>query len=461
MFRFALGSCCLLLGLGACKGDKNKSHKLHRSDDGNAVVIVDEQTKDHGLPNEIEPNDQPEEGKLKFALTEANPRAGVQGILNGHLDVDSFACTVQEETFLFASLEGASDADLKLELFGPKNKRLALSDRGPAKVSEGLAGFWLDPNVEYRVVVSEFTKRSLRKKGAREGKSKPYLLRLEAKSMDEGFEQEPNGDGDGAMELIPGDDRYGYIGWTNDSDLWRVPIAASDFAPEEGSGSSNGLDFVVSGIPTVRVSLSLLDADSEVLATVQSRKGGEAALRNVKPDPDAEFYYLRVKAKRSNPLEMYVLKLSSVVLPKGREEEPNTRPELATLLTGGDGELMLASGELSRKDIDWFKIPATKGNRVLDFQMKGIRGASFAVEVLGGSGAVMAQAKSLASGQGTSLNQVNIPAGVSPLLKIVPTKISEPSAYSLSVSVASGTAAAVHASVVPAEPLVDSTETPE
>ena len=461
MVRFALGCCCLLLGFGACKGDKNKSHKLHRSDDGNAVVIVDEQRNDHGLPNEIEPNDEPNEGKLKFALTEANRRAGVQGSLDGHLDVDSFTCTVQEETFLFASLEGASDADLKLELFGPKNKRLALSDRGPAKVSEGLAGFWLEPNVEYRVVVSEFTKRSLRKKGAREGKSKPYLLRLEVKPIDEGFEQEPNEEGDGAMELLPGEDRYGYIGWTNDSDLWRVPIVASDFSPEEGSDTSNGLDFVVSGIPTVRVSLSLLNADGEVLATVQSKKGGEAALANVKPAPDAEFYYLRVKAKRSNPLEMYVVKLSSVVLPKGREEEPNTSPDLATLLTGGDGELMLASGELSRKDIDWFKIPATKENRVLDFQMKGIRGASFAVEVIGGSGAVMAQAKSLASGQGTSLSQVNVPAGVSPFLKIAPTKISDPSAYSLSVSLASGTAAAVHASVLPADPSSDSPDPSE
>ncbi len=341
MFRSRCALCLLLLT--SCGKDTSESHKIARNTDTAAVVVVgSSEASDSSLAKEQEPNNVGDEIRQEIGVPSSkNSPNGFQGTLDGYLDVDVFGLRAAEEGMLFVKLEGAGDADLRLELQTPDGKQLAYSDRGPAKTSEGIGGFWVDAG-DYRVVVSEFTKRKAKKsKKGRLGKSAVYTLTAQIKGVSDDYEVEPNESLEGAMEILTEGERFGYLGWKNDADLWRLPVTA-------GENENAALAIELSGLPSVRTKLAILDAQGKKLLEVLSSKGNETAIRNFVPSEGAEFYLVRVQAKRSNPDTPYSLRVRSNSRPSGREAEPNNDLQTATPLPESGGSRVLGSGELSR-----------------------------------------------------------------------------------------------------------------
>lgn len=450
MIRFG-GSAALCISLlceSGCSTDKSESHKISRNTDTAAVVVVGAEEVDTGLDSEKEPNNSITESSQALLLNaDQKSPSGYQGRLNGHKDVDVFTLQSKVEGSVFLRLKGAHDADLRLQLLGPDGEKLAYSDRGPAKTEEGIGGFWLDAETSYQLVVSEFTKRKLLKaKKGRQGESAPYLLTAELRTADSDYEVEPNAGLEGAMEVVLDEKRYGYIGWKNDADLWRLPTVTNE-------GEPLSLHLNVSGIAGVNTSLAILDADAKKLLEVHSSRGNETAIGNFVPAPDAEFYLVRIRSKGSNPELPYTLRVTSADRPVGREAEPNNEIATATVLPGTGGSLILGSGELSRGDRDTFQLTASPENRVLEVRLEGRSGVDFTLAVLAESGATLATSADAPKGILEVVKQVNVPAGSSPRIRIAAKSLSVPTEYTFSLTLASGQAPAMHPSQVVVPPL--------
>ncbi|MBL4635262.1 MAG: hypothetical protein JKY56_15460 [Kofleriaceae bacterium] len=448
----ACWAICLSL-LASCGKDKAESHKIARNTGTAAVVVVGStEASESSLAKEQEPNNIGDEIRQEIAVSSSEKKSnGYQGTLDGYLDVDVFGLRAAEEGMLFVKLEGAADADLRLELQGPEGKTLAYSDRGPAKTSEGIGGFWVDVG-DYRVVVSEFTKRKAKKnKAGRQGESAVYTLTAQIKEVAEDYEVEPNKSLEGAMEIPTDAERFGYLGWKNDADLWRLPVIAQE-------GEDGALAIELSGLPSVRTKLAILDAQGKELLEVRSSKGNETAIRNFVPNEGAEFYLVRIHAKRSNPETPYALRIRSEVRPPGREAEPNNDLQTATPLPESGGSLVLGSGELSQGDLDFFEVPSATENRILEVRLEGRSGMDFTLAVIAESGAVLATSADAPVGIVEVVKQVNIPPGVKARIRIAAKSVNLPTEYSFSVSLVAGQANTPHPSQV--APMPVSTPTP-
>lgn len=427
-----------LLCLGGCDRKQEESKRLTRNRDNAAVVVVGGQSGAADFAAEVEPND---------AVAEAQRLqvdSGVTGTLNGSTDEDRYGFTVLEAGLVFASVAGAEDADLMLQLQDGEGVILAASDRGPAKVEEGLSGYWCDADQTYQLVVKEFTKKRNRKTGGRLGESAPYRLSLRQSAEPKtGFELESNEDLEGAMEVSPGEERFGFIGWTQDVDLWRLPVAGfTDIGAELDGGEKSALNIVLSGIEGVSTQLQLLDSNSTVLMKLQAKKGQEVALRSFVPEVTAEFYLIKVTAKRSNPVQSYALRVEETRLASGQEEEPNDALEQATVISGDLTTLVTMSGEVSLGDVDSFSIPPNTSHRLLELDIAGPSNADLDVVVLNEEGAELARSESAVVGAREFLRNISIAAGSSPIIRVTVKQLIAPATYRLSLTLVPGVAPA-------------------
>lgn len=443
---FAAQALLVCSGAGCTSKDAPEQQKLTRNSGQPAVVLVGvTNTSNKDALAEVEPN-----GELGEALLLAEEKAA-KGVLEGSKDVDRFSFLAPKAGLLFASVKGASPADLTFSLHDTAGSVLAKSDRGPAGTTEGLAGYGVEAGVTYQLVVGEFVGRKLRKAGGRSGPSGEY--RVEWRIQDDaepGFESEPNADETGASEVIIGEERKGFLGWGGDIDLWRLPITGFD----EVSGNAaalpkEALHVHVSAIPGVATKVAILAAGGETILERQARKGEELSVRNFLPAVGADTYSIRVSAKASNPVESYALRVESGEISPGTEEEPNDELQSATQLGDGEATLLLARGELSGSDVDYFQIAQVGFDRILELRLTGPSHADLDTAVIAESGAVIVEASTAMAGTGEILSQIPVARGVAPLIKVSAKALRGAAAYEVSLSLVRGTAPALVQPSVP------------
>ncbi len=410
------------LSLAAC--DKRDDTKpIPRDRDAPTVVVV-ESPKALAQVAESEPNDEPE------AATALPFEAAGTGALDGEDDVDVYRVEVAEAGILSARLSGVEDVDLILTLNDEAGETLARSDRGPARVEEGIANFAIAPGVYY-LAVSEFVSKRRKKAGEpRVGPSGSYELTATWVAPDvageaSGAEEvEPNDDVDGARELFLGDQVSGYIGWANDVDLWKISI--------EGFTDRYSLDLEVSEVSGVALTLEVLDAGGKPVVARSGKRERPLAVRNLVPrahdsgtEPAQRFFYVRLSARRSNPTEPYRLQVATRLLEPDEEVEPNDSPEQAGPLlpeAGAEGALPAASARIRRGylpfgDQDFYRLDADQRPRLLTVEVapKGELAPKVSVLV---AGATVAMAEAVQAGSSAYLADVEIAAGQAPVVLV-------------------------------------------
>lgn len=441
--RVALAPQALLLcgvALACSSRDAPEQQKLTRAPGQPAVVVVGAtETSNKDALSEVEPN-----GELGEALLLAGG-ASAKGVLDGSKDVDRFSFLAPTSGLLFAFVRGASPADLTFSLQDKAGGVLAKSDRGPSGTAEGLAGYGVEAGATYQLVVGEFVGRKLRKAGGRGGPSGEYRVDWRIQEDTEpGFEHEPNAEERGASEVPIGEGRKGFLGWGGDVDLWRLPITGfGELAGSGGAQPKEALHIHISAIPGVATRLRILAAGGETILERQARKGEELSVRNFLPAVGADSYSLRVSAKASNPEESYELRVEPGEIAPGTEEEPNDEQQRATQLGGGDATLLLARGELSGGDVDYFQIAQAGYDRILDLRLSGPSHADLDTAVIAESGAVIIEATTAAAGTGETLSKIPIGRGLAPLIKVGAKELRGAAAYELSLSLVRGTAPAL------------------
>jgi hypothetical protein len=174
-----------------------------------------------------------------------------------------------------------------------------------------------------------------------------------------GSEREPDDDRGTANDLIVADNAVGFMGWGGDKDVWKLSV--------ETLSDKNALDIALSAIEGVGLELEITDGVGAVLATRKAPRGQALKVQNmlpVVPDGAPPFYYLTVKADRSNPETSYTLHASATVLGPDPELEPNDvldKPQ--TIAT--DRTVVHASW--TPGDIDCFTVPPAAGERTIEF----------------------------------------------------------------------------------------------
>lgn len=376
-----------LLATVACSKTPGKSaDKIPRESNEPPVVFVDppDPTKVE-FSDESEPNDE-----LAQASTLAVGK-GARGTLNGEVDRDVYKVVIDRPGAVQAHLSGIDKVDLILELLDEQGQLLAASDRGPALTVEGIANFAVSAGM-YHLRVREFVKKRKKKKRKRRKKKKKdepeptgrtdlspvyQLVVSVAEQNQPRHEIEDNRSRETATEILLGDETTGFIGWSRDVDVWKLST--------EGFTAQYGVDIDLSGVGGVTMELHILDANGKLVLKRKGTRGEGLAVRNMvvvkddettgddgderggtKPDgetasgvPGTEFYYARIKARRSHPEEPYRLRMSTRLMDLDEEMEPNDSLEqampLAILALGASG---LTRAHLTWGDSDQFTVPA-------------------------------------------------------------------------------------------------------
>lgn len=334
----------------ACGSSEKAGPPITRDRDAAAVVIVKGTSDSVSYGDEVEPNDEPS------AAQALDVPGGVRGSLDGETDVDLYRIKVVEAGWLNARVSGIDGVDLVLELRGVDGAVIARSDRGPAKTVEGLPNYRVDAG-SYLVAISEFVKKSRKKKGPRTGASPSYKLSVTVatEAPPRGHEVEPNEGNADAMELLLGVDGFGYVGWKDDTDRWRLTL--DNFGPDYS------LDIDVAPVPDVRLSLRVLDDNGDPILRRAGDKGKAVAVRNLVPRKGDDHVYIEIGGRGSNPLERYAVRLGSRLMDLDEEREPNDDRAQAVEIEGSDAA-GTRRGYLVPGDEDWYAL-TVKGSQLM------------------------------------------------------------------------------------------------
>jgi hypothetical protein len=397
--------CVLGAALAGCGKRKGGAKHIPRDRDAQAVVVVEEGAATAETLEEREPNDD---------VTQATPLtlgATGRGNLDGETDADVYRVELTRAGMLAARLGGIDGVDLSLELLDAKGASLAKSDRGPAQTIEGLPNVPLEAGVYY-LAVREFVKKRRGKQTSRTGPSPPYDLVSELLAEPPAEqEREPNDDAASAREILIGDDGVGYIGWAQDVDVWKLPI--------EGFTAQYSLDVDVAAVPGVAMNLDVLDDNGALVLRRKGEAGGGLSVRNLMPvaeetapqGPAQRFFYVRLEAKRSNPVDPYRLHVATRLLDLEEEIEPNDETAKATSLREDD---RLSEGKrtgfLEVGDVDQYRLAPGEQPLLLTVEVKPRDAANVTVTVLV-EGETRAMGNAGDKGGKEYLADVSIPAG--------------------------------------------------
>lgn len=418
----------------ACgKGPGGGAKKIPREGDAQAVVVVEAPgTEAIAFSDEAEPNDEAEQANaLAFG-------AGVRGSLNGETDVDLYRLSVKEAGVLRARLGGIEDVDLVLELRDSEGQVVVRSDRGPARTIEGIPNLGVKPG-EYHLAVREFVKKRRARKGGKKGSKEPegrtgpspvyeLVAELDAE-VAQHHEVEPNSNADETVEVLIGDEVFGYMGWHQDVDMWKLSV--------EGFSADYSLDLDIEGVPGVTLELTLLDHGGTVVLERKGSQDGGLSVRNVvvvprvpdqagkpgrdKAAPPPRYYYAKLRARRSNPLDKYKLRMATRLMELDEEIEPNDDADRAVALRDTtDVAQGTRRGFLTVGDVDHYRITAGDEPVLLVLSAKPASeqvDLGIELEVLV-AGQVVAKAAGRKQGGEQSLADVRIDAGKTAIVKL-------------------------------------------
>lgn len=340
---------------GGCTCGSKK--RQQRTSDAAAVEPINAPPVDGGGRtaggDEVEPNDGDDVAmRLQLGAT-------VHGKIEPETDVDEFRIDIAKAGVLAIEL-AVLDGDAALELEDPAGTVIARSDRGAAKVKEGVPNVSVGPG-KYMAIVKG--RKPPPPKRGRKPPPQPLLavydITAQLVTPPAGAEHEPDDDRGTANELIVGDTAAsGFIGWANDLDVWKVSV--------ETLSAKNELEVELSAVEGIALTLELLDSGGQVLAMRRGPKGAAVAMRDIVPALPAgapPFYYLTVRADRSNPETPYQLHAFARPVETDAEEEPNDAPDKAYAVPA---ERTVVNARWSAGDIDCFAVAPEPDARTLE-----------------------------------------------------------------------------------------------
>jgi hypothetical protein len=396
------------LAATGCKSG-SKRERLRRSTDAAAVEVVtqpDPAAKLLATALEVEPND---------AAAGATPLAfdtAMRGDLATATDVDRYHLSVTKAGALTVAVSALAGVDVVMELRDLDDAVVAKSDRGGAKVEEGIGGFPVSAG-SYDVVLRAFVKpsRPLRK-GAKvddtpspTAPAEPYELTATlTEAGGAGGELEPNGDAGTANDLAIGETVTGKLGWSGDVDVWKIStdvLAASDV-----------LDLTLSAIDGVTPTIELQDGMSRPQALRKGSRGKALSVQGWRPDPEAtpRFLYVLLRGERSHPAQAYELRVTGRAVGVGDEVEPNDSVERAQALA----EPGALQARWDDSDVDCYAVPVADVLRWIQVAIEGEAASNLAAEVLVGGAVAKHDLGPGRSEQGL----VEVPAGVVAVIRV-------------------------------------------
>lgn len=354
---------CASAAVVAC----GKSTQKRTDRDAAAVQVVTAPVLGDGgaaaqATDEVEPNDG-DDTATALALG-----ATVRARIEPDADVDTFKIAVAEAGALAVEVSGIDGVDLVLEVEDVGGTVLARSDRGGARIKEGVPNLGVSPGT-YRAVV----------KMKKAPPPKPAKPKKGAKPIDAGIEvipapvyeisarmappatnaeREPDDDRGTAIDLIVGDAVTGFVGWAGDADVWKLSV--------ETLSEKNAIDIEVGAVEGVALSVDVIDGIGNPLVTRKAPRGQALVVRGIVPivpDGAPPFHYVTIKGDRSNPETPYQLRVVAKLPQPDAEIEPNDTPEKAMPVPV---DRTVVHGVWTPGDIDCFAIGSDAAARTVD-----------------------------------------------------------------------------------------------
>jgi len=358
-------SVALALVVVACRGGGTKTKRT-----GSAApveVINEPQLLDAGHgpgPNadEIEPNDGDE------VATPMSIGGTARGKIDPETDVDYYHLTIDKPGVLQVMLSAVEGMDLSVELADAAGATIAKSDRGVARVKEGLPNVGVTPG-RYTLIVKQVKKKPAKPTKPGKGRKEPepppapvavpvYELSTQMIDPGKGAEHEPDDDRGTANDLIVADNATGFVGWSGDRDVWKLSI--------ETLSDKNLLDVQVSAIEGIALELEISDGLGQPLATRKAPKGAALVMKGLMPNvPQGAppFHYLTVRADKSNPETAYTLHATARLAGTDEEVEPNDLVDKPYMMPT---DRTVVHAMWSPGDIDCFGLAAAGTARQID-----------------------------------------------------------------------------------------------
>jgi len=423
---------------GALTACGNKDRQKRGGDAAAVVVVTAPALADAGnsaTTDEVEPNDT-EDIATPLALG-----GSVRGRIEPELDVDHYRIEITEAGALAIELTAVEGVDLVLELEDAGGTLIARSDRGAARIKEGVPNAAVAPGrylavVKSKKIVVPVKKGAKPKKGATvdagvpAGPAPVYEITARVGPSVANAEREPDDDRGTAIDLIVGDTVTGFVGWAGDADVWKLSV--------EMLSEKNAIDVDVSAVEGVVLSAEIADGIGQPLVVRKGPRGGPLALRGlvpVVPEGAPPFHYLTIRGDKSNPETAYQLRVTAKVPGPDAELEPNDAPDKAMAVLA---DRTVVHATWTPGDVDCFVLAADPAPRTVDVSIDTPAEADLNVELLV-DGKVIA--KSEHPGKGAAERVTGpIPAGAQPVIRVRGTDASAEGAYD--VQIAEGPAAA-------------------
>lgn len=370
--RLAGGRVVLaILALAAFAGGCHRRRFAARGDAAAVVVVSPHaQTAPDPTLSEREPNDKPEQAQF-LALNPDWPVLTVESELaaaspGGGSDVDVFRLVVPARDGVHPDRVDSAGADdgradarrlsvelspsggvpLLLQLLDDQSKAIE-SLTVDANDKAGMPNMAVVPAHTYFLRVKFAAKPA---KGAVETGSSRYRLSVQLSDFALAEEREPNDTLATAhpLEMKGAADVSGFIGWTHDQDLYRLP------SPDVVSA----LDLDLEAVDGVALGVQVLDGAGSRIAGGRARKSEAFALRNVTipasagdASPGTNSFHVMVRGETGhNRNAHYVLHLSMGSVRQDAEIEPNDSVATATAIHDGT-----FTGFLPIGDVDHFR----------------------------------------------------------------------------------------------------------
>lgn len=324
--------------------------------------------------DEVEPNDSED------VATPLPLEGSVHGRIDPEADVDTYTLEVTQAGALAIDVQTPEGVDLTVELEDAAGSLIAKSDRGGAKVREGIPNAGVTPGrylaiVRGKKVVVPGKKPAKPPRSAKGKTGAPpvdagvpapapaYEISVHFAVPTGNAEREPDGDRGTANDLIVGDAVSGFVGWSGDDDVWKLSV--------ETLSAKNAIDVEVSAVEGVALTLEIADGIGRPLIARKGPRGAPLVVRGlvpVVPDGAPPFHYVTVGGDRSNPETPYQLKVTSKGLVTDGELEPNDAPDKAMAMPA---DRTVVHGTWSPGDVDCYAVAVDQAARTLDATIVG------------------------------------------------------------------------------------------
>lgn len=428
-------ACVSMLAVAAC----GKSTQKRTDRDAAAVQVVTQPVFGDGgtqaqATDEVEPNDGDD-------TATALPLGGtVRAKIEPETDVDTFKIAVTETGALAVDVTGIDGVDLILEVEDVGGTVIAKSDRGGARIKEGVPNVGVSPGT-YRAVVKMKKAPPPKATKPKKGQKPPidagievipapvYEISARMAPPVANSEREPDDDRGTAQDLIVGDAVTGFIGWAGDADVWKLSV--------ETLSEKNAIDIEVGAVEGVALSIDVSDGIGNPLVTRKGPRGQPLVVRGIVPivpDGAPPFHYVTIKGDKSNPETAYTLRVVAKVPQPDAEIEPNDTPDKAMPVPT---DRTVVHGVWTPGDIDCFAIGTDAAARTVDVTIDVPSESDLDAELLVDGKSV---AKSEKKGKGIVEKLVGqVPANARAVIRVKGTDASAEGAYD--VQIAEGPAA--------------------